>query len=145
MTIIPITLKQANDFVSRYHRHNGPVAGNKFSIGLELDGKLIGVAICARQASRNLDDGKTLEINRVCTDGSTNACSKLYGACVRIAKEMGYKRVITYTLETESGASVKAANFILSGIVQGRYWDCASLHRVLPDYIADKFRWEYNI
>ena len=72
--------------------------------------------------SRYLDDGKTLEINRVCTDGTKNACSMLYGACVRIAKNMGYERVITYTLRSEDGASVKASNFICDGEAGGTHW-----------------------
>ena len=66
-----------------------------------------GVAICGRPVSRHLDDGLTLEINRLCTDGTRNACSILYGACARIAKNMGYKRVITYILKSEGEAGGK--------------------------------------
>lgn len=121
--IIPITLKQANEYVTAYHRHHGAVVGCKFSIGLQDNGdKLIGVAICGRPVSRHLDDGKTLEINRLCTDGTMNACSMLYGACVRIAKEMGYDKVITYILESENGASLKASNFTCEGEAGGKMW-----------------------
>jgi len=81
-----------------------------------------GVAICGRPVARRLDDGQTLEIYRNCTDGTRNACSKLYGACVRIAKDMGYIRVITYTLESEHGASLKASNFIDEGLAGGTMW-----------------------
>ena len=122
MKIIPITFKQANNFVGKYHRHNNPTIGCKFCIGVEDKGELHGVAICGRPVSRHLDNGYTLEICRVCTDGTRNACSKLYGACCRIAKEMGYKRVITYILESEHGASVKAANFIYDGEAGGIKW-----------------------
>lgn len=115
--IRPITLKQANDFVILNHRHHDSCTGCKFAIGLykQIKGKdtLIGVAICGRPVSRYLDNGLTLEINRLCTIEDDNACSMLYGACVRIAKDMGYKKVITYILESESGVSLKASNFTL--------------------------------
>lgn len=119
----PITLKEANEFVSNYHRHHKPTVGHKFSIGCtNNNGKLCGVAICGRPISRFLDDGQTLEINRLCTDGTHNACSFLYGACVRIAKNMGYKKVITYILKSENGASLKASNFICEGEAGGEMW-----------------------
>ena len=81
-----------------------------------------GVAICGRPVSRYLDDGLTLEINRLCTDGTYNACSILYGACARIAKDMGYKKVITYILKSENGASLKASNFVCEGEAGGEIW-----------------------
>lgn len=122
MTIVPITFRYAKEFVSKHHRHNPNVVGCKFAIGLREQDEIVGVAICGRPVSRYLDDGSTLEINRVCTNGMKNACSMLYGACCRIAKEMGYKKVITYTLESESGASVKASNFICDGEAGGKHW-----------------------
>ena len=115
LTIKPIHLKEANEFVRNFHRHNLPTAGGKFAIACYLHDELCGVAVCGRPTARNADDGKTLEIYRNCTDGTRNACSKLYGACVRIAKEMGYTKVITYILESENGASVKASNFFSEG------------------------------
>ena len=111
LTIKPLTIKQANSYVSAYHRHHGGVAGCKFAIGCYLDDALVGVAICGRPLSRFYDNGVTIEINRVCTDGTRNACSKLYGACCRISKEMGYEKIITYILKSENGASVKASGF----------------------------------
>ncbi len=115
--IAPITLKDANAFVTKHHRHHDSVTGCKFAIGLYKtvngEDKLIGTAICGRPVSRHLDDGLTLEINRLCVTEDGNCCSMLYGACSRIAKEMGYKKVITYILESESGTSLKASNFIL--------------------------------
>lgn len=121
--IIPISLKQANDYVTAYHRHHKAVRGCKFSIALvDENNKIVGVAICGRPVSRYYDNGTTLEINRLCTNGYKNACSKLYGACCRIAKEMGYKKIITYTLESENGASLKASNFICDGIAGGKIW-----------------------
>ena len=115
LLIKPIHLKQANVFVKNYHRHNIPCVGGKFAISCYDEERLCGVAICGRPTARLADDGVTLEIYRNCTDGTKNACSKLYGACVRIAKEMGYAKVITYILESESGASIKASNFICEG------------------------------
>lgn len=115
--IAPITLKEANAFVTANHRHHDSVTGCKFAIGLyktvKGEDNLIGVAICGRPVSRHLDDGFTLEINRLCVTEQGNCCSMLYGACSRIAKEMGYKKVITYILESEPGTSLKASSFVL--------------------------------
>ena len=111
LEIRPITLKAANQYVAANHRHNMPTTGHKDSIACYDGDRLCGVAIAGRPVARRLDDGLTIEIMRVCTDGTRNACSILYGACSRCAKEMGYKRVITYTLMSESGASLKAAGF----------------------------------
>lgn len=115
LEIRPIHIKYANAYVKQYHRHSIPTVGGKFAISCYANDKLCGIAICGRPTARNADNGFTLEIYRNCTDGTKNACSKLYGACIRIAKEMGYKRVITYTLESESGISLKASNFICEG------------------------------
>lgn len=121
--IVPISLKCANQYVTDYHRHHKAVAGCKFCIGLQgYGGGLIGVAICGRPISRHLDDGRTLEINRLCTNGARNACSRLYGACVRIARDMGYKKIITYILQSENGASLKASNFTCEGVAGGKIW-----------------------
>lgn len=120
--IIPLSLKQANEYVTQHHRHHKTVRGCKFCIGLQTENQIVGVAICGRPVSRHYDDGLTLEINRLCTNGHRNACSKLYGACVRIAKEMGYKKVITYILESENGASLKASNFNCEGAAGGKIW-----------------------
>lgn len=113
MEIRPITLKDANQFIKTNHRHHAPVTGCRFAISSYDDGKLIGVAICGRPLSRFLDNGLTLEITRLCTNGTKNTCSFLYGACCRVAKAMGYKKVITYILMSENGASLRASNFVL--------------------------------
>lgn len=107
LEIRPTHLKPAREFVGKYHRHNIPPVGGKFAISCFEGERLCGVAICGRPTARKLDDGATLEIYRNCTDGTRNACTKLYGACVRIARDMGYKKVITYTLESENGASLR--------------------------------------
>lgn len=145
MTIIPITLKQANAFVTDTHRHHGKVAGCKFALGLTDNDKLIGVAICGRPVSRFLDDGLTLEVTRMCTDGTRNACSMLYAACVRVARDMGYKRVITYTLASETGASLKASNFVDDGIAGGVMWTGKRSGRDNGVPQEMKRRWVYNL
>lgn len=114
MIIVPISLKEANSFVEKYHRHHNPVVGHKFSIGVVDDNEnLVGVAIVGRPVSRHLDNGKTLEVTRLCTDGTYNACSFLYSRCAKIAKDMGYEKIITYILEIENGASLRASGWTL--------------------------------
>ena len=122
INIVPITFKTACEFISEHHRHHKPTVGCKFCIGVMNEDKLIGVAVCGRPVSRYLDNGEICEINRLCTDGTYNACSMLYGACCRVAKAMGYKRIITYILESENGASLKASNFTCGGKAGGTHW-----------------------
>nr|WP_318380016.1 XF1762 family protein [uncultured Enterobacter sp.]DAI87012.1 MAG TPA: protein of unknown function (DUF4338) [Caudoviricetes sp.] len=113
MQITPITLRGAQEFVAKHHRHNKPPRGHKFSVGLKNDaGELIGVATAGRPVARHFDDGLTLEVNRTCTTGERNANSALYGAVWRAARAMGYHRCITYTQDDESGASLRAACFV---------------------------------
>ena len=128
--LTPITLAEANAFVAEHHRHHKPVVGHKFCVGVEHDGEVVGVAITGRPVSRHLDDGWTLEVNRCCTDGTKNACSMLYGASWRAAKALGYKRLITYVLDTETGTSLKAANWRLVGEAGGGSWNCKTRPRV---------------
>lgn len=122
MEIRPITFREASAFVNAHHRHHNSTMGCKFCIALYDNDYLVGVAICGRPVSRYYDDGLTCEINRLCTDGTRNACSMLYGASCRVAKEMGYKKVITYILESENGASLKASNFVCEGKAGGTHW-----------------------
>jgi len=98
----------------------------------------LGIAQCARPVSRCLDDGKTLEVVRLCTDGTRNACSFLYSRCARIAKELGYERIITYILMTEDGASLKASGWKLEAEnVGGGSWDTPSRRReVIPKQMS---------
>ena len=122
MEIRPLTFKEACQFVDQHHRHHRPSVGCKFCIGLYDDEKLIGCAICGRPVSRHLDNGLVCEITRLCTDGTRNACSMLYGACCRTAKAMGYKSIITYILASENGASLKASGFSCEGAAGGTHW-----------------------
>ena len=145
LIIKPIHLKAANEYVKLNHRHNIPTVGGKFAISCYKDETMVGVAICGRPVSRKLDDGLTLEIYRNCTDGTPNACSKLYGACIRIAKAMGYKKIITYTLESEIGSSVKASNFALIGQVGGKEWSGIRKRNYSVAPLEMKNRWEFTI
>jgi hypothetical protein len=140
---VPIHLKQANVFVGRHHRHSLPTVGGKFAIGVEHEGKLVGVAIAGRPVARRLDDGKTLEVLRVCTDGTPNANSFLYGRVKKIARLMGYERIITYRLQEESGASLKAVGAKIVGEVQPKEWSVPSRRRKSQEvYGKAKWKWE---
>lgn len=113
LRLVPVTLAQADAFVDHYHRHNDPPGRARFAVGCADDTGLVrGVAVAGNPKARMLDDGATLEIVRVCTDGARNASSMLYGACARAAKSLGFVRVITYTLDAETGASLRAAGFV---------------------------------
>ena len=104
----------------------------------------VGVCIVGRPVSRFLDNSWTLEVNRCCTDGSKNACSMLYGAAWRVAKGLGYKRLITYTLPEEGGASLKASNWTLIGERGGGNWNSPSRPRIdTAEYLqGQKLLWE---
>ncbi|MDE6455969.1 MAG: hypothetical protein K2L38_08715 [Dysosmobacter sp.] len=120
--LVPVSLKDANAFVAEHHRHHKPTRGHKFSIGCAVEGRLVGVAIGGRPVSRYLDDGLTLEVNRLCTTGEPNACSMLYGAAARAAKAMGYRKIITYTLDSEPGTSLRAVGWTCAGPAGGERW-----------------------
>ncbi len=109
--LAPVTLTEARRFVAEHHRHNRAPQGWLFGVGLREGDSLVSVAIAGRPVSRNLDDGRTVEITRVCTLGQRNANSRLYGALCRAAAALGYSRAVTYTLLSESGSSLRAAGF----------------------------------
>jgi hypothetical protein len=143
MEAVPLHLREANPFVAKYHRHNLPTVGGKFAVGAAVDGRLVGVAIAGRPVARRLDDGKTLEVLRVCTDGTPNTNSFLYGRVKRIALLLGYSRVITYTLEEESGASLRAVGAAVVGSVQPKEWNVPSRPRGSQAvYGKPKVKWE---
>lgn len=109
LVVVPLTFQQGCDFVQLHHRHHKPPTGAKFTIGVaDPTGLLRGVAMAGRPVARHLDDSLTLEVNRTATDGCPNANSALYGACWRVASAMGYRRLITYTQEGETGSSLRA-------------------------------------
>lgn len=142
LEIVPMTLKEANAFVEQNHRHHRKVAGHKFSIGCSDGEKIVGVVIVGRPVSRYLDNGWTLEVNRLCTDGSRNACSMLYAAAWRATRAMGYKKLITYVLDTEPGTSLKAAGWRCVGKAGGLKWTGKRRPKVdlYPEQM--KIKWE---
>lgn len=132
LEIVPVDFAQACAFVAQHHRHHQPPIGHKFSIGVADDGVLVGVAIVGRPVSRVLaaDPVRTLEVTRSATDGTRNANSKLYGAARQIAFAMGYDRIITYTQDGESGASLRAAGYrVIAQRPPRRGWDTPSRSR----------------
>ena len=129
LTIRPCKLRDANSYVAQHHRHNLPTNGHRWSLACYDGDRLCGVAIAGQPIARKLDDGLTIEVRRVCTDGTRNACSKLYGACARVAKEMGYEKIITYTLISEPGTSLKASGWKNCGEAGGVSWNVPSRPR----------------
>jgi hypothetical protein len=142
LVAVPLQLAEANAFVVAHHRHHGPVVGHKFGIGAALGDKIVGVAIVGRPVARYRDDGLTLEVTRLATDGTKNACSFLYGACARAAFALGYKRIGTYILKSEPGASLKAAGWKLIGETPGRSWSVPSRPRVDKHPLQQKLLFE---
>lgn len=131
---VPMELKDAQNYINAYHRHHQASHRDKFRIGAEIDGNIVGVIQVGRPVSRQLDNGRTLEVLRLCTNGEKDVCSFLYSRAARIGKEMGYEKIITYILETESGTSLKASGWILEAEnVGGADWDTPSRRRVVID------------
>ena len=139
---IPITLKKANEFVEKYHRHHKKTVGHKFSVGVEQDEKLVGVAIGGRPVARGWDYNTVCEVTRVCTDGTRNACSFLYGRMAQIAKLFGYKKIITYTLISEDGASLRGAGWAKMRLTQGGSWNSSKRPREDKHPLEQKIQWE---
>ena len=146
LEVRPISLKNANAYIEQNHRHHLRVQGHIFSIAAYLDNELVGVAIVGRPVSRYLDDGFCLEVTRLCSNGSKNVCSLLYGRCARIAKEMGYKKIITYILETEPGTSLKAVGWSCElDKAGGGEWNCESRPRAIEEIDLFGCRTKYPV
>ena len=143
LAIVPLPLDEANEFVRRHHRHHTPTVGHKFSLGVADEaGEVRGVAIVGRPTARRLDDGLTLEVTRVATDGCPNACSALYAAAWRAARAMGYQKIVTFTLDSEPGTSLRAAGWKVVSSTPGRSWSVPSRPRVDKHPLQQRFKWE---
>lgn len=130
LQLVPVTFAEAAGFVAMWHRHNIPPIGHKFSVGVANGETLVGVAMVGRPVARRYDDGRTLEVNRTCTDGTSNANSMLYGAAQRAAFALGYRRLITYTQADESGASLRGAGWkVIASRPPSRSWSVPSRPR----------------
>lgn len=143
LAAVPMTRDKAMAFIAQHHRHHGRPPGYLFCVGAERGGELVGVAVVGRPVSRMLQDGKTAEVIRMCTDGTRNACSFLYGAAWRIAREMGYQRLVTYTLPSEGGASMRATGWVpVETKAGGGTWSRESRPREDKHPLEPKVRWE---
>ena len=142
LELVPVSISDAREYVRQLHRHHPPPVSGKFAVAVARDGEVVGVAIAGRPVSRMLDDGWTLEVTRVATDGTRNACSMLYGACRRAGQAMGYKRFVTYTLPEEGGASLRGAGWVPYGEAGGGSWSREDRPRVDRHPTQIKIRWE---
>lgn len=143
LTLVPVSLKTANAYVAEHHRHNRPVAAGVCVVGVHEGDRLCGVAIIGRPVARMLDDGYTAEVRRVCTDGTYNACSMLLRAGWRASKALGYRKLITYTLPEEGGASLRAAGFkLVKTDAGGGRWSRPGRPAADTHPLGKKHRWE---
>ena len=142
LELVPITLREARAYVDKNHRHHGAPQGGIFAVGVAVDEEICGVAIVGRPVARKAADGWTAEVTRLCTDGTRNAPSKLYRACWRACCAMGYRKLITYTLPKEGGASLRASGFRLIGEAGGGTWSRKVRPRIDTHPTQPKLRWE---
>jgi hypothetical protein len=147
MVVVPMSLREANDFIEAFHRHNGRTSrdGGKFAIGASDEGNLIGVSIVGRPIARLLNDSFTAEVLRLCVNDSApkGASSFLYSASWRVWRAMGGLRLVTYTLRSESGASLRGAGWDLVAQVEPNKWNQPKRERRWQSiYGQQKFRWE---
>lgn len=137
---VPLTLSQAKYFIDLFHRHHKPPVGHRWSIGAIVAGRLVGVVVVGRPVARKTPQYTIAEVTRLCTDGTKNACSFLYSRAARIAKEMGFERIQTFVLPSESGVSLVAAGWKFDGICHTASWQTRGGRR--SDQPADpKHRW----
>jgi hypothetical protein len=146
LALCPMTLGEARAFVDSHHRHHRAPVGGLFAIGAmhEAEGGVVAVAIIGRPIARALADDFTAEVTRLCSDGTRNACSLLYGAAWRACRAMGYRRLVTYTLASESGESLRAAGWRIVGEVRKESWSRPSRPRVDRYPLQVKLRWEVS-
>lgn len=142
MALEPVTLTEAHRLVARWHRHHRPAQGGLFAVGAAQDGEVVAVAVIGRPVARTLQDGYTAEVTRLASDGTRNACSMLYRAAWRACRALGYRRLVTYTLATESGASLRGAAFREVGRTGGGSWSRVSRPRLDKHPLPEKVRWE---
>lgn len=142
LMLSPIAFDAAAEFVRLHHRHHTPPVGHKFSLSAMEGETLVGVAIVGRPVSRHRDDGRTLEVTRLCTNGHRNACSFLYGAAAKATFALGYSRIGTYILKSEPGSSVKAAGWKLIGETPGKSWSVPSRPRDDKHPLEQRELWE---
>lgn len=141
LRIVPSTIAAAQAYVTAHHRHHRAPQGALFAPAI-ADEHVRGVAIVGRPVARMLSDGVTAEVTRLCTDGVHNGCSMLYGAAWRAARALGYKRLVTYILASETGTSLRATGWREVGGSSGGTWSRPSRARVDAHPLEPKVRWE---
>ena len=147
LTAVPVKLAEAIEFVRKFHRHSKPPVGGLFAVGASNGSALVGVAIVSRPVARKLDNGETAEVTRCCVhdDAPKGTCSFLYARCWQAAKALGWRKLITYTLQAESGASLRGAGWrTVAELPQGKPGDWQSRPgREWQSVVGQaKFRWE---
>jgi len=143
--LVPISQRIAQECVTRWHRHNAAPRGDVIRVGLaDDDGTLVAVGMAGRPVARSYDDGQTLEVTRVSSDGTPNSTSKLYGALARAAFALGYTRIITYTQMDESGSSLRAAGYkVVASRPARKGWSAPSRPRDDARYMtSERWLWE---
>ena len=144
LQIVPIFQDEAFAFVEKHHRHHKKPVGSIFQIAVMAEDRIVGVAVVGRPVSRRLQDGFTAEVTRLCSDGTKNVCSMLYSACWRAAKELGYRKLITYILNSEKGPSLKAAGWEVIGERGGGSWSVPSRPRIDKHPLQKKIFFEIS-
>lgn len=154
LAVAPSTIRAARAFVSEHHRHHPAPQGGLFALSVRRDGETVGVAIIGRPVARLLDDGTTAEVTRLATiredidgekKGPRNACSLMYAAAWRAARALGYRRLVTYVLESEPGTSLKAAGWRRTADVRARSWNRSKRARTDKHPTGPKVRWEIAV
>ncbi len=140
----PITFREAAEYIRQNHRHHQPPQGWLFGCAGNDGVKVVGVITIGRPVARMLQDGYTAEVTRCCTDGTKNASSMLYGAAWRAAKALGYRRLITYTLASEPGNSLRASGWRELYTTKERPdgWNTQNRPREVKAPTAPKTLWE---
>jgi hypothetical protein len=145
LEVVPVTLRDAYAFIREHHRHHPPPQGGLFAIGAARAGEVVGVIVVGRPNARCDADTWTAQVTRLATDGTPNACSLLYGAAWRAARAMGYRRLVTFTLQSESGGSLRAAGWTQLLETRGGSWTRRARPRVDLHPLEPKLRWEANV
>ncbi len=143
---VPCSVTQAREVVTAWHRHHGPSTSGLYACAVATDdGTVRGVALIGRPVARLLDDGWTLEVTRVATDGTPNACSALYGIARRLAATLGYAKLVTYTRADEPGSSPRGAGLVDDGPIRARSWNMPGRPRTDKTEIVQRRRWSLEL
>lgn len=141
MIVRPCTVKRAIKFVAAVHRRLPKIQGAMWAVRVLRDGEIVGVACVGNPARELMEDGVLCVLRVAVIEGNPNACSMLYGACSRAARDMGATDCVTYTHLDEPGTSLRAAGWIDGGETEGGEWGREDRPRQLALYPDPKHRW----